>query len=85
MKKYRVSRNVGGWGDFLFIIGIVGILFGVLITAIYEGPGLLILGASFLSILFGVLLRGISVIAEAAERYIEKSIEEAQKGPEVEG
>ena len=89
MRKSSVSRNVGSWGDFLFIIGILGIVFGLFVTAMDMAPGLFIIGGSFLSVLSGVLFRGISIIAEASERYLQKLREEewkeASKGPDVDG
>lgn len=82
-RKSRASRNLSSWGDFLEIIGIIGIFFGVIVLAMEGAVGLFVLGSALILILAGVFFRAHSVIVEASYRYIQKLDEEAQKGPEV--
>ncbi len=87
MKRSRVSYNINSWGDFLKIVGILGIIIGIFVSMMGEAVGMSILEAALISLIAGILFKGFSIIVEAADRYLgklkEEEWKEASKGPEV--
>ncbi len=83
MKRSRVSYNINSWGDFLKIVGILGIIIGFFVAITGVGIGMTILESGLVALIAGILFKGFSIIVEAADKYLEKLKEEAQKGPEV--
>ena len=72
MERHKVTWNLVNWGDFLRIGGIIGIIIGVIILSVETTAGIALIGVGVVDLLVGIILRGLSVIVQAANKYLDR-------------